>query len=792
MVEKLIVSTETPRLDGVAKVTGTQQYSSDVQLPNMMHAVLIRSPYAHAKIVSIDASAAERMGAVCLTRDDVDPTIVYNERLVSVPSATYRDRTLLPVERVRHVGEPVVAVAHESEELANKAAQLVKIEYEELPFVLDPYEAMKDGAPQLYDAIYYGGEESDLKPVVNNKGVIRKINEGDVDAAFAEPGVKVYEKEFVLNRIYHNQLETKGAVCAMQPDGSIDVYSTTQSIHGSRLILGKVLGLPLSKVNVKKMAIGGGFGSSIQINTVTPICAALAKKAKRPVKLVSSREDDFYSHHKYPAIFNLKLGVNKEGTLVGGHVEALIDFGAHQIQPLAFMGCVSGWFASLYKYNSNIRFDGTAVYTNKTPCCAMQGYGNPQINFAVESLVDDICNENGWDPIDFRLNNYRGIGDEFWGQGPTVRSIIKSCGVEQSLVEGREKFHWDERKPYTEKTGRYRKGIGLARGFHCSGTGGPVEGEVIDFSSSMVKINEDGSVDVLTPLMDHGGGTWDAVAKIAADVLCVPLEKVGLSPADTRSTGFDVATHATRGIYCGGAAVYHVATKVKEKLMETAGRILTENPQDLELVRDDKLGQAVIQTKYNGKHGIVGKTITAAEVADTARINSWGTIAYTDSYRQKNCPPCFVTHFVEVEVDTYTGEVRTPRVLIYGDCGTVMNPQLLHGQLIGSFNRGVGYAIYEDLPHDPKTGELLCKGLLVNYKTPTSYEIPNVDDTEVIACDVYEPTGPFGAKGIGEAALASVSAAVGNAIYNAIGIRFTELPITPEKVLAAIQEKGIQ
>ncbi|MDD2568609.1 MAG: xanthine dehydrogenase family protein molybdopterin-binding subunit [Clostridia bacterium] len=780
MVEKRIVGTETPRLDGVAKVTGAQMYSSDVHLPNMMCGVIMRSPHPHAKIISIDTSAAEAMGAICLTRDDVS-TYMYNERLVSVPSATYRDRTLLPIERVRHVGEPVMAVAHETEELAYKAMQLVKVEYEVLPFVLDPEEAMKDGAPQLYDEIWYGLEKG---KVHNNKGVIRNVEEGNVDEAFAAPGVKVYESDFTLNRIYHNQLETKTAVCAMQPDGSIDVYSTTQSIHGSRIIISKLLGLPFCKVNVKKMAIGGGFGSSIQINTVTPICAALAQKAKRPVRIASSREEDFYSHHKYPTKFHLRLGVDPEGTLVGGHVTALVDFGAHQIQPLAYMGCVSGWFADMYKYNNNIRFEGTAVYTNKTPCCAMQGYGNPQINFCVESLVDEICNDNGWDVVDFKLKNYRGVGDEFWGQGPTIRSIIKSCGVEQSLVEGREKFKFNERTPYTEKSGRFRTGTGLARGFHCSGTGGPSEGEVIDFSSCMIKINEDGSIDVLTPLMDHGGGTWDAVAKIAADTLCVPLDMVGLSPAETRSTGFDVATHATRGIYCGGAAVYHVAKKVKEKLLEVAGRIMLENPSDLEVVRDDELGQAVVRTK-----GYHRKSMTAGEIADHARIFSWGTIAYTDSYRQKNCPPCFVTHFVEVEVDTETGEVKTPRVLMYADCGTCVNPQLLEGQLVGSYNRGIGYALYEDLPHDPKTGELACKGLLVNYKTPTSYEMPSIANTKVEVCDTYEPTGPFGAKGIGEAALASVSAAVGNAIYNAIGIRFTELPILPEKVLAAIKEK---
>ncbi len=779
MEEKRIIGQNTPRKDGIAKVTGTMEYSSDVNLPNMLYGEVVRSIYAHAEIVDIDTSAAEAMGAVVLTRDDINP-VVYNERSVSVPAATYRDRTVLPLDKVRHYGEPVCAVAAETEELAHAAAKAVKITYKELPALLSAEEAMKDGAPNLYERIWLDQEEVIPK---NNIGVIRNIDEGEVDKGF-EDANKIYERTFTLERIYHAQLETKSAVCRPEPDGGITVWSTTQTIHGTRQMLGLILDLPLSKVNVKKVALGGGFGSSIQMNTIVPICACLAVKARRPVKIASSREDDFYSHHKYPTKFDVKLGVGKDGMLTAVEVKALVDFGAHQIQPLAYMGCVAGWGASLYKYGGNIRFLGTAVYTNKVPCCAMQGYGNPQINFAIESMVDIICEDNGWDPIDFRLKNYRGIGDEFWGQGPTIRSIIKSSGVEESLVDGREAFGWADRKPHQEKTGEIRTGIGLARGFHTSGTAGPKEGEVIDYSSAMVKINEDGSVDLVSPVADHGGGTWDALAKIVADMLQVPLDKVGLSPADTCNTGFDVCTHATRGIYCGGAAAYHVASKVREKLLEYAGRILIEHPKELDIYRDDELGQGVVYTKH-----YPAKKITIAQVAKHAQINSWGTVSYMDSYRQKNCPPCFVTHFVEVAVNTKTGDITIPRVLMYGDGGTVVNPDLFKGQLIGSFNRGVGYVLYETLDYD-KNGQLGNKGLFIDYKMPSSWEMPSLENTDVRICKVYEPSGPFGAKGIGEAALASVSAAITNAIYNAIGIRFYKLPIRPEHVMAALKEKA--
>jgi xanthine dehydrogenase molybdenum-binding subunit len=778
-----IVGNKTPRKDGIAKVTGQMQYASDINVPGMMHAVLLRSPYAHAEILSVDTSQAEAMGAVCLTYKDINP-VLYNERSVSVPTATYRDRTVLP-QKARHYGEPLVAVAADTLAEAYQALQTIKVEYKVLPAVFTPEEAMADGAPPLYERVFLGEDEVKIS---NNIAVIRNIDEGNVEEGFAQADL-IVEETYTTQRTYHDQLETKGAVCRPEPDGGITVWATAQSIHANRQLLGAIFDIPLSKVNVKRMAIGGGFGSSIQVNTVTPICAGLALKAKRPVKLLSAREEDFYSHCKYPNIFQVKIGVTKDGIITAAHVKALVEIGAHHIQALAYLGCTSGWFASLYKYQNNIRFEGKAVYTNKVPCCALQGYGNPDINFAVESTVDVIAEKLGIDPIELRLKNYRGVGDEFWGQGPTIRSIIKSCGVEESLVKGREIFNWQARQePAGKKSGHLRSGIGVARGFHTSGTGGPKEGEVIDYSSNMIKINEDGSVDVICPVVDHGGGTWDAIVKIVSDVLQVPLDKVEMSPSDTRTTGYDVATHATRGVFCGGGAAYYVAHQVKERLLEMAGRVLSESPINLDVMQDEALGQGMVYVKHFPE-----KRITIGKVAKLAQINSWGTIAAADSYRQKNCPPCFVTHFVEAEVNTRTGEITIPRVLIYGDCGTPVNPDMIDGQLIGAFNRGMGFAVYENtLYEENESGNLKCKGYLVDYKTPTSWEMPPSDQITVRLADTYEPSGPFGAKGMGEAAFSSVAAAIANAVYNAVGIRFTELPLTPEKVLKALKEHGIK
>ncbi|MCL5075224.1 MAG: molybdopterin-dependent oxidoreductase [Chloroflexi bacterium] len=774
-----VVGKSLTRKDGLAKVSGREIYTSDVILPDMMYAAVLRSPYPHAEIRSIDVSAAEAMGAVCLTFDDV-PMLTYNERTVSIPEKTYRDRTVLP-KRVRHVGEAVAAAAAETEEEAFEALQRIRVEYEELPAVYDPVAAMRPDSVDLYKTVFLGDEEIEI---FGNVACTRDIARGDVDKGFAEADVTV-ERDFSLQRVYHFQMETKSAVCSPEPDGGITVWTTTQTIHNVRQLLGWLFGIPLHKVNVKRIAIGGSFGSSIQMNSITPICVGLALKARRPVKLVSSREDDLYDHAKYPARIRLKLGAQKDGRLVAGHMKVIIDIGAHNVQAYPLLGCMAGWFASLYKY-TNLKFEGKAVYTNKVPSCAMQGYGNPQVNFAVECLMDELAEKLHLDPIELRLRNYVGVGDEFWGQGPTVRSIIRSCGVEEMLSRGAEIFEWGKRPEANSRDTYIKRGVGVARGFHTSGTGGPEPGEVIDYSGATVKINEDGSVDLLTPLMDHGGGTWDAAAKIVAEVLKVPYDMVGISPADTRSTLYDVCTHATRGVYCGGGAIYHVAQQVKQKLLEVAARIFEEAPENLTLERNDELGQGVIYPT-----GLPQKYLTIGEVAKTAQIKSWGTIASTDSYRQKNCPPCFVTHFVEVEINIKTGHIDVVRAALLGDCGTPINPDLIEGQLIGGLSRGLGYALLEETAYDSDTGMLKCDGFITDYKVPTACEMPKMGNIKVYLADTFEPTGPLGAKGIGEAALNSVAAAIANAIYDAIGVRFMELPITPEKVLEALSEKGV-
>jgi xanthine dehydrogenase molybdenum-binding subunit len=773
-----VVGKAARRKDGISKVAGREIYSSDLSLPNMLHARVLRSPYPHAKIVSIDTKEAEKMGAVCITPDDV-PQILYNERQVSIPEKTYRDRTVL-ARKVRHVGEGIAAVAARTEVFAEQALRRIRVEYEQLPAVFDPFEAMKPGAPQLYDEVMLG----DVRlPIENNIACPREVGEGDIETGFKEADL-ILEDEFRTGRVYHSQMEPKSVVCRPEPDGGITLWPTAQSIHNTRQLLGRIFDIPLSKINVHRVPIGGTFGSSIQMNSCIAICVALARKAGKPVKLVLTREEDMYDHCKYPSVIRLKYGVKRDGTLTGGHMNVVVDIGAHNIQAYPLLGCMSGWFVSLYRM-PHMRFDGKTVYTNKAPACAMQGYGNPQVSFAVEAMMDVIADKLGMDPIELRLKNYVGLGETFWGQGPTVRSVIRSCGVEEMLNKGKEMIGWDNRGKPEEKTGRYRRGIGVGRSFHTSGTGAPMPGEVIDYSTAMVKVNEDGSVDFLTGLMCHGGGTLEGCAKIVAEEMGVPLNMVGISPSCTRSTGYDVCTHATRGIYCGGAALLKAAKSTKKILLEFAARLIEVNPDALKIRPDEESGQGIIYLE-----GAKGKSITVGEVAKTAQIKSWGTAIAVESHRQVNCPPCFVTNLIEVDVDTETGQVRPLRAVAAVDAGTVVNPDLAAGQLEGGLCRGMGLALLEDTDYDRKTGELTCGGYLLDYKTYTAVDMPLVNDVSTFSARTYEPSGPFGAKGVGEAANNCTAATVANAIYNAIGIRLKEAPITPEKILKALSERS--
>ena len=771
-----VLGKDTIRQDGVAKVTGREKFASDLSLPNMLHARVLKSPYAHAKVERIDMSAINDPTVVTLTPNEV-PEVMYCPRLVSTPEATYKDWKVL-TNKPRYVGEPVAAVAAESEAVAQLSLESIKVEYKKLSATFDALESMEPGIEPIHDYIEL---DDQILKVENNIACRLEIEEGDTNEGFRQADY-VVERTYKTNRRYHTQLETKSVLVLPEPNGGVTVWSTTQTLHNTRILLHEIFGIPMGKIRVIKVPIGGSFGSSIQVNPVVPIAVALALKAGRPVKLSYTREEDLHDHCSYQMIFKLKLGSDREGKLTAGHLDTWLDIGGHQIQAYPLLGCVVGWWVSLYKLPAK-SYISKAVYTNKVPACAFRGYGNPQITWAVETIMDELAEKVGLDPLDFRLKNYIGEGDLFWGQGPTVKSVIQSCGVEEILSKGAEISDWYNRPRAGNQLGRYRRGWGMGRGYHTSSAGAPVPGSVIDFGGAMLKLNEDGTFDYVSALMDHGGGTMDANAKIIAEELEIPSHKVNIVRADTGTTVYDVCTHASRGIYSGGGAALKVATQIKQKIREQAGKLLDAYPHALKFRYDQKRDQAVVYAE-----GVEGHEITYKELAYTMRHKNLGTIATVDSYRQPSCPPHFTGYFIEVEVDTWTGKVRPLRVIAGADIGTVINPKLAKGQIHGGFAQGWSMTVNEDTPYDPVSGDLWNHGFISDYKVPTSMDLPNLEDFTVFFTDTYEPTGPFGAKGIGEGALNPVAGAVANAIHNALGVRFYELPITKDKILEAFRE----
>ncbi len=772
------IGRKTTRKNGLSKVIGWETYSSDIHLPGLLHARVLVSPHPHAKVKRIDTREAEKTGTVCITFKET-PQDIYCPRFASNPKQELKDTTVL-TSKPLYVGDKIAAVAAETEEQAENALKLIKVKYEVLKPVLDPIKAKSAGNPKLHNFIIIRDKKISVK---NNIAAKMEIGWGDVEKGFAESDV-IIEKKYKTGRPYHAQLETKSVVCQPLPDGGMTVWATTQSIHGLRVQLGNIFRIPLNKINIKRLSIGGSFGSSLHMNSIIPICVALALKAKRPVKLVSTREEDTHNHSRYPCIIKYKLGAKKDGTLLSGKIESFLDAGAYNTETETYLLVMNASWINHYKI-PNIKFEGEAVYTNKVPGCAFVGYGNTEITFAVESMLDEMAEKLKMDPIELKLKNDIGFGDMYY-LSPTVKLRIDSCGTEEILKKGAKLIGWKDRLRSKKHLGDVRRGIGVAKGFHSSGTGGPIP-LVMDYSGAMIKINEDGTVDLVTSLMDQGGGTLDAIAKVVSEELGVPLDNVVISNVGTSTTPYDIATHASRGTYVGGLTAKKVAGQVKQKLLEYASRILEKSPDALKIRPNEKIGQGIVYAE-----GIRGKKVTVGEIAETARQNNWGTIASVDSYHPLHNSPSFIACFIEVEVNTKTGMIKPVKTVIGCDSGTIINPRLAKGQLHGGFHRGAGYALIEDTCTDKLTGELLGEGYLTDFKMLAACDLPELVNTKVFFADTHEPKGPFGAKGIAEAAINAVPAAVANSIYDAIGIRFRELPITPEKVLLALNQGGIE
>ncbi len=769
-----VIGKNFSKVEAIQKVVGNLKYAGDIFYPNCLHGKVLRSPHAHAIIKRIDTNKAEKLKGVkaVITYKDV-PKIPTTHNSIYLFHVQCFDSFILE-EKVRHVGDRVAAVAAVSPEIAEEAAELIEVEYEKLPAVFNLIKSMEPNAPAIHTIVRRGANQVDIKNNILATRNIGDIETGDVDRGFKESDL-IVENVFETSRPNNAPLERTVIICCPGPEGTLEVYATTQSIHTLRMSLAASLGIPLHLINVHRVYLGGAFGAHIHMGFVEPICAFLALKTKRPVRMEKTRKEMFLSCGRHPQIIKLKTGVKKDGTLVAQHMDLTDDTGAYATGAESKMLLPAGFFMSMYRC-PNQRFTGRTVYTNTPPLCAMRGAGNPQVHFAVESQMDMIAEQLGIDPIKIRLKNLIKVGDTVYGFGHEKLYVIQSDGTEELLREGAKLINWEKRNKICCDKSWLRRGMGVSRGFHISGIGSETPSKFyLEYTGAIVTINGNGTANLITASVDAGPGSNTVHAALAAEELGVRFEDVVVCDSDTNTAPFDCPTHASRSTYVVGLAVQKAAKQAKEILLKLASEIL-EAPADM------------LQAK-EGKVYVVGRpewSISIEEVVRTAQNNSWGTIIGSASLRPTTRPPQFTVAFCEVEVDTQTGNVRVVRHIAGLDAGTVINRHAIEGQIIGGVHMGLGYALLEDTIIDETNGNVLTTDF-TDYKTFTAVDMPSI---VTIIADTFEPTGPFGAKGCGEGVTNPVAPAVCNAIYNAIGVRIKKLPVTPEKILSALRENG--
>jgi xanthine dehydrogenase molybdenum-binding subunit len=773
MSELKVIGTSVNRPDAYDKVTGGKHYPVNFSLPGMLHAKILRSPYPHAKILSIDTSAAQKLAGVkaVLTYKDVSQRPFTPVYFVPSQAKSMVLDFVIMSDRVRWTGQPVAAVAAVTADIARAALDLIEVEYEELPAIFDPEQAMQDGAPQLWEH------------APNNIAKNPVFSFGDLAAGFAEAD-HVFEGVYQTQRVHTCYMEPRVCVADSDTQGRIKIISSMQHSFGLREKLAFALGIPESHVNVVKPAyIGGGFGGKLDIGFIEPIASLLSLKTGKPVRAEHTRGEDFISTTRNPIQVYLKTGVKKDGTFTARHIRSVLDCGAHATHGAEVI-MVHGLYGTFFPWKcANQTWEGLTVYTNNMIGGGFRGYGAPQGCFAVESQNDEICETLGLDPLEFRLKNTHREGDPH----PVLQGDkLNTYRLQECMELGAARSGFSNRKPAGTSAGTKKRGIGFAcHPLWVSGcVGFP---EIYEHSGAVVKLNRDGTADVVTACVDIGSGQITMLTQVVAEELGIAASAVKLVYADTDTAPFDAPTHASRATYSAGNAARAAAVEVKKRLFKAAAAIMEANAEDL------VLENGKVMVKGNPKSAIpMLEIIERAESpyiqiteqgpAPTTLAEKGSIIGAASMAPASNPSPC-AAEFVEVEVDTETGEVKVLNVVYAHDIGRLFHPKSAEGQVEGGFQQGMGYALMENLAFDQETGACLSSDFL-DYKMPTAMEMPR--KIECIFIESIEPTGPFGAKSLAELCTIIPAAAIANAIYNAVGARIRDLPITPEKILKAL------
>jgi len=747
-----VIGTNVHNVDGPEKVTGSAEYTFDMVLPNMFYGKILRSPHPHAKILKIDTSKAEGLVGV--------KKVITGQDTLGKKQGIWRrfpelcDEEILCRSKVRYIGDPVAAVAAIDEDTAEEALDLIDVEYEPLPAVFDPMEAIKEDAPQIHEDIEL------------NINVTRHIEWGDVDAAF-EKCDHIREDHFKCSSQAHMCMETHGAVASFAHDGRLTVWTSTQSSYYIQALLAGILDLREGDIRVIKPHTGGGFGGKFELDSAQFCASLLSMKLCKPVKIMLSREEEFTAtKRRTPMYYALKLGAKKDGTLLAKEVRVVTEGGAYTGMGATAL-YLTGFFSSFpYKY-PNYRYDGYRVYTNTAPTSSMRGFGAPQSTYTGESQLDMMAEDLGIDPIDIRRINGMTPNHEVPGQ-----AYIQSCGLHECL---------DKIDEHIKKKGKLppNRGIGVAAyGFMSGGIFNWFDTPYA-FASAIVRVNFDGKVDLFTGACDIGQGSNTTLSMICAEELGVHLEDIRIHAADTDICPVDLGAWGSRETLMNGNAVKMAAAEVKQQLIEFAAAKLKPN-----IVYDLDIKDRWIHLVDRPERGVSYYDIVKEAIRGKDGETIIGRGHYTPHRKGMISPAySFGVQAAEVEVDPETGRYKLMNVTTAHESGTVINPVGIAGQLEGAIMMAGGYGFCEDQPMDE--GKILNPSI-ADYKMIRALDMP---ETQILEIDTYEPEGPFGAKEAGEGLTNPTAGAIANAVYKAVGVRVMDLPITPEKVFWALKEK---
>ncbi len=765
------------KVDALKLVQGKPAFTADFERRGMLYAKVLHSPHAHARIHSINANLARQLPGVAavLTWQDL-PRVAYSTAGQSDPIPGPLDSFSLD-NKVRFVGDRVAFVAAQTEEIACQALELIEVEYEILPTLLDPAQAMQTGVPCLHDEPEYVNF-ADSDPSRNLAAEIR-IDIGDVEKGFAEAD-HIFEAEYEVPKVQQAHIEPHVVITYWDEDDRLVIRSSTQVPFHARRILAPVLGLPVKRIRVIKPRIGGGFGGKQEV-LIEDVAAHLTIATSQPVYYEYTREEEFTaSRSRHPMHIRMKTGVKQDGTLTANAMYVLSDTGAYGCHALTVTGNTGHKSMALYvgdnpyRQSPNIRFYADIVYTNHAPSGAYRGYGVPQGYWAVERHMEKIARQLGLDPLEFRLKNALRAGElhpfsTAWSEGREPRpESIETCALEECVRQGKAVIGWDQK--YANPTWRQipgkphlRKGIGVA--MVMQGTAIPY----LDMGGASIKMNDDGSFNLLIGATDLGTGSDTVLGQMAAEVLGVPLEDMIVYSSDTDFTPFDVGAYASSTTYISGAAVVQAAEKVAERIRVRASRMLGAPPEDIHLA--------------DGKASIPdGHSVTLAEIAKNAlHKEDQEQIMAVASYKSQVSPPPFAAQFAEVTVDIETGQVVVDKLVMAVDSGVIVNPLTASGQIEGGMTQALGYAVCEEMRYD-EAGRLREQNLR-DYHIFQAHEMPELS---TIFVETFEPSHPFGVKAVAEIPMDGVAPAVGNAVLDACGVQIDDNPITPEKVWRAL------